>query len=294
MTKNLLQISTVFLFTTALLTNASGQTLACKPAALAALKPIPKLEYECDDDLTESEDAVLTAAKRRRAIDLYEKTLEKLTAAGWWQTDVEDLNVCDFRKKAGALTKKQKQRYEDGSFYPSVLGNKRYRVLIVKDPCYQTGFGGSNFFILNRTARGRIVASEIIDGFYTRSDYAPEVNYAVNGTEPIIEIATTSGGLYPTMTSYFFTIDKKSSRAVPKKMFKDFEGVMTNEITSQMLLGEPEEYGLPRRAEALKVIVSGRLSKSFDVFKDTGETFGEDDHQKFSKLTLRWNGKFYE
>ena len=275
------------------LTTGSGQAPVCRPAALKALKPIPKLEYSCNESLTDSDEAVLTDAPRRQAIDLYTKTLETLTSADWWTVNVADLNVCDFRKKAGALTRDQQQEYKDGTYYPSVLGNNQYRVVIADDPCYQTGFGGSNFFILNRVGAS-VVASEVIDGFYTRSDYAPEVNYAMNGSEPIIEIATTSGGLNPTMTSYFFTIDRKTSRAVPKKLFKDFEGKLTNEITSQMLLGEPQEYGLPRRAEALKIIKNGRLAASFDVFDDTGETFGSDDHQKFSKQTYRWNGKFYE
>lgn len=293
MAKNLFRISTVFLFLTAFLTNGSGQALVCKPAALAALKPVPKLQYECNEDLTESEDAVLTEENRRRALDLYVQTLEKLTAAGWWRTNVEDLNVCDFRKKAGALTKTERREFKDGTYYPGFLGNNRYRVVIADDPCYQTGFGGSNFFILNRTG-AKVVASEVIDGFYTRSDYAPEINYATDGNEPIIEIATTSGGLNPTMTSYFFTIDKKTKRAIPKKLFKDFDGKLTNRITSQMLLGEPQEYGLPRKSEALKVIKNGRLAPNFDVFDDTGETFGEDNHQKFIKLTYRWKGKFYE
>lgn len=293
MTKNLFQISTIFLFTISFLTNCLGQALVCKPAALAAIKPIPKLQYKCREDLIDSDDDVLTEQNRRKALDLYTKTLEKLTAAEWWKTGVEDMNVCDFRRKAGALTKKQKDEYEGGYYYPSVLGNNRYRVVIAKDPCYQTGFGGSNFFILNRTG-ARVVASEVIDGFYTRSDYAPQINYAMNGTEPVIEIATNSGGLNPTVTSYFFTIDRKTNRAVPKMLFKDFNGKLTNEITSQMLLGEPEEYELPPRSEALKIIVNNRLANSFDVFDDTGETFGEDNHQKFVKLTYRWNGKFYQ
>jgi hypothetical protein len=270
-----------------------SQQPVCKPAALAARRPIPPLTYKCAGNLDDSDDEVLTRKNRRKAIELYLKTLEKLTAADWWKTPVEDLNVCDFRRKAGTLSNKEKEEYDGGNYFFNLLGNNRLRVVIAKDPCYQTAFGGSNMFLLNRVG-GRVFASQIIDGFYTRSDYSPRIDYAANGAEQIIEIATTSGGLYPTETSYFFAVDKKTNRGAPKNIFKDENGNLTNQITSKMLLGEPEEYGLPPKAEALKIILSGRLAKSFDVFEDNGETFGEDKHQKFTRRTLRWNGRFYE
>jgi len=61
-----------------------------------------------------------------------------------------------------------------------------------------------------------------------------------------------------------------------------------------MILGEPEEYGLPPKSEALEIIKNNRLADSFYVFEDTGETFGEDNHQKFHRVIFKWNGKFYE
>jgi hypothetical protein len=292
MTKNLFKFSPVFLVCLAFSVQSFGQTLVCKKSALTARKPVPKLSYKCSENLTESDDEVLTQPNRRKAINLYVKTLEKMTYADWWKTGVEDLNVCDFRKKAGTLSKKEKEEYEGGNYYFTLLGNNRFRVIIAKDPCYQTGFSGSNMFLLNRVG-GKVMASEVIDGFYTRTDYPPVVNFAMNGTEQIIEIATFSGGLYPTMTSYFFTIDKKTNRAIPKNLFKD-NGKMTNQIYSDMILGEPEEYGLPPKSEALGIIKNNRLAKNFYVFEDTGEKFGEDNHQKFHRVIFKWNGKFYE
>ena len=291
MTEKLIQITTIFLLL--VLTNVAvlSQQLVCRTQALAALKPIPKLKYSCNEELTESEDEVLTQANRLKAIELYTKSLEKFVDADWWKTSVEDLNLCDFRKKAGALSKEETRRYKGGEYYSHLGGNNQFRVIVAADPCYQQGFNGSNIFLLNR-AGGKVFASEIIDGFYTRADFPLGFDYALNGNETIIEIATTSGGLYPTETFYYFTIDKKTRRAVPKKLFKN-NGKLTNQISSDMILGEPEEYGLPRRSEALQIIKNKRLAKSFYVFDDTLEEFEGQNH-KFVRVLLKWNGKFYE
>jgi len=290
MSRKLFRTTTVFLLFACAACSALSQSLVCKTQALAALRPIPELKYDCNEDLTESDDAVLTAANRRAAIDLYTKSLEKLVSADWWKISVEDLSLCDFRKKAGALTKEEKDDYENANYFFSLRGNNRFRVIVARDPCYQPGFNGANIFLLNRVG-DKVYAAEIIDGFYTRADFPLGFDQASNGAEPIIEIATTSGGLYPSETYYYFTIDKKTRRAVPKNLFKD-DGRPTNRIYSKMLLGEPEEYGLPRKSEALQIIKNGRLAKSFYVFEDTGERFGE--NTKFVKVSFRWNGRFYE
>ena len=265
--------------------------MVCTPRALAALRPIPELKYDCNEDLTESDDAVLTEENRLEAIDLYTKSLEKLVSADWWQTSVEDLNVCDFRKKAGALTKEQKYDYENGNYFFSLRGNQQFRVVIARDPCYQVGFNGANVFLLNRVG-DKVYAAEIIDGFYTRADFPLGFDYAYNGQEIIIEIATTSGGLYPTETYYYFTIDKKTNRAVPKMLFKD-NGKLTNRIYSSMILGEPEEYGLPPKSQALQIIKNQRLADRFYVFEDSFETLESGNH-KLLRVLFKWNGKFYE
>jgi hypothetical protein len=292
MSGKLFRITTVVSFFILASVPALSQHLVCKRAALAAQRPIPELKYDCNEDLTESDDAVLTQPNRRQALDLYAAALEKLTSAEWWKTSVEDLNLCDFRKKAGPLTKEEKDEFQGGNYYFKLRGNNQFRVVVVPDPCYQPGFNGANIFLLNR-AGGRVFAAEIIDGFYTRADFPLGFDYARNGRETIIQIATTSGGLYPTETFYYFTIDKKTNCAVPKNLFKD-NGRLTNRIYSAMLLGEPEEYGLPPKAESLRIIKNRRLTKRFYVFEDIGETFGEDNHQKFHRVVFKWNGKFYE
>ncbi|HVE55429.1 MAG TPA: hypothetical protein VNB22_01280 [Pyrinomonadaceae bacterium] len=285
------QITTFFLLMLSIIVPTLSQQLVCKTAALAALKPLPKLKYKCSEDLTESDDAVLTQPNRLKAIELYTKSLEKFVYADWWKTSVEDLNLCDFRKKAGVLSREEKQQYEGGEYYFHLGGNNQFRFIIADDPCYQQGFSGSDIFLLNRVG-GKVFASEIIDGFYTRADFPLGFDYAFNGKETIIEIATTSGGLYPTESFYYFTIDKKTNRAVPKKLFKD-NGKLTNRIYSDMILGEPEEYGLPRGSKSLQIIKNKRLAKSFYVFEDTLEDFEGQNH-KFIRVLFKWNGKFYE
>lgn len=285
------QITTVLLLFALTVLPAFSQQLVCKTQALAALKLLPKLKYKCSKDLTESDDAVLTQPNRLKAIDLYTKSLEKLASADWWKTSVEDLNLCDFRKKAGALSKEEARQYKGGEYYFQLRGNNQFRVIVAEDPCYQQGFNGSNIFLLNR-AGGKVFAAEIIDGFYTRADFPLGFDYAFNGKETIIEIATTSGGLYPTETFYYFTIDKKTNRAVPKTLFQD-NGKLTNRIYSDMILGEPEEYGLPRGSKSLQIIKNKRLAKSFYVFEDTLEDFEGQNH-KFIRVLFKWNGKFYE
>jgi len=291
MTRIFFQTIAVFLLFVLTTVPALSQRLVCKTSARAALKQIPKLKYNCNENLTESDDAVLTEANRLQAIELYTKSLEKFIDADWWKTSVEDLNLCDFRKKAGALSKAETQQYKGGEYYFQLRGNNQFRVIVAPDPCYQQGFNGSNIFLLNR-AGGKVFASEIIDGFYTRADFPLGFDYAFNANETIIEIATTSGGLYPTETFYYFTIDKKTNRAVPKKLFKN-DGKLTNQIYSSMILGEPEEYGLPRGSKSLQIIKNKRLAKSFYVFEDTLEDFEGQNH-KFVRVLLKWNGKFYE
>ena len=293
MTRYLFQFSIIFLFSLTFSAQAFGQTRTCKTRALAAVKPIPPFVYECYANANDEEDGKVSGKNRREALDLYAQTLEKLTFADWWQTDVEDLTVCDFRKKAGMLSKDEQTEYEGGEYFYNLRGNDRFRAIVVREPCRQSSFNELNVFLLNRVGR-KVYASLILDGFVTRADFPLGFNFALNGTEPIIEIATTSGGLNPRETNYYFTIDKKSMRAVPKNMFKDEDGKRTNQITSMMLLGDPEEYGLPPKSQSLQVIKNGRLARAFDVFLYTGEPFGNDGNDRFKRQTLRWNGRFYE
>jgi hypothetical protein len=291
MSEKLFRTANVFLLYALLIFPALSQQLVCKTQALRAIRPIPELKYECGEDEMGWEDKILTDPNRRQAIKLYTNALEKFNYADWWKTSVEDLNLCYFRRKAGRLSKEEKRDYEDGNYYFTLGGNNRYRIVIAKDPCYQTGYNGANIFLLNRVG-SRVFASEIIDGFYTRADFPLGFDYAVRGSETIIEISATSGGLYPTEIYYYFTIDKRTNRAVPKMLFKD-NGKLTNQIYSDMILGEPEEYGLPPKSVSLEIIKNHRLMKSFYVFEDALETIESGNH-KLVRTIFKWNGKYYE
>lgn len=294
MSKILLRTAAVFLLLSTSIIQTFSQTPAvCRKEALAALRPIPKLKYRCRQDLQGYDEKMLKLPERVSAIKRYETLLAGFTSGNWWNISVNDLNVCDFRKKPGALSQAEKDEFEGGSYLFNLFGNNQIRVISTPDPCYQEGYGGSNVFLLYRK-NGRVFATEIIDGFFSRADNPIFVDFATQGGEPIIEISSTSGGLYPTITNYYFTIDKRTNRAVPKNLFEGDNKKLSNEITSMMLLGDSEEYGLPANLEPLQVLKNNRLTRSFDVFIDTGETFGEDKHQKFTRQTLRWNGKFYE
>ncbi len=257
------------------------------------MRPIPKLKYKCSAEENDYDDKILKQKNRLSAISLYLKSLENFTFADWWSVSVDDLNYCQLRRKVGVLTKNEKHQYEDGEFSIHLFGNSQIRVVRVDDPCYQTQYGGSNIFLLNRK-NGKITATEIIDGYFSRAD-AIFVDFAKNGAEQIIEVATSSGGLNPTVTNYYFTINPKTNRAVPKNLFLNENKKPTNQITSQMLLEDGEAYSLPPKSpDPLQVIKNWRLTKSFEVYVDTFETFGEEKHRKFIKQTMRWNGKIYQ
>lgn len=292
MSKFILQITAAFLLISALTAQTDSQSVACRQNAFTALRPIPELKYKCRRDSDDYGSEILKYPERTGAINRYIKSLEKFTYNDWWKISVDDLNVCDFRKKTGILGDDEKKQYEE-SYFPLLRGNNQFRMISVADPCYQTGFNGASVFLLYRKNKN-VYATEIIDGYFSRADYGPEIDFAVHNKERIIEVSTTSGGLNPTITNYYFTIDKKTNKAIPKNLFAGDNKKLTNQITSMMLLGESGEYGLPPNLEPLVVFKKGRLAKSFDIFTDTAETFGEDNHQKFTRLTLRWNGKFYE
>src|SRR5262249_16218437 len=114
MSDKLFKIIVLFLLFVLTLNPIFSQRLLCKPAALAALKPIPKLKYKCREDLTDYSDEMLKDPARVKAINLYTRSLEKLVSADWWKTPVDDLDLCDFRKKAGALSKEEKRQFQGG------------------------------------------------------------------------------------------------------------------------------------------------------------------------------------
>jgi hypothetical protein len=292
MSKKIFQFSAVFFLLLSLITPILSRQLVCRTKALAALKPFPKLKYKCREALDDYDERILKYPERRVAINRYVKMLENFTTADWWKADLEDLRLCDFRKKSGVFSEDETENYKQG-YFPDLMGSNQFRMISVADPCFQTNYNGANIFLLYRK-NGKVFASEIFDGYFSRADYGPGTDVAMLNNEPIIEISMIGGGISPIEIYYYFTIDKKTSKAVPKNIFFDENHKPSNRIDSYMLMEDSENYGLPPNLEGPEIIKNGLLMKSVDIFKYAGETDGEEKHEKFERLTLRWNGKFYE
>jgi hypothetical protein len=164
---------------------------------------------------------------------------------------------------------------------------------VLPDPCYQTQYNGANVFLLYRKG-ARVFATEVIDGFFSRADDAVNVDFARSGQEEIIEVSTGTGGLHPELTNYYFTIDPKTNRAIPKQLFQGDDGP-TNQITSALLMSDPEDFELPADAVALKVIDNHKLASSFSIYDEVFEGGAIDDNgRKLNRKVLKWDGKIYK
>ena len=111
------------------------------------------------------------------------------------------------------------------------------------------------------------------------------------GIQPIIEIST-GNSMPPTFVNYYFTIDQKTKKAVPKNLFKEGRK-FTNEIRSAMLLDEPATSGLPLDADILQVVKNKDLVKSFATFAEDEHGKIESNGRKLRRIVYRWNGRFY-
>ncbi len=288
----------------------SKPPLVCKQSALAALKPIPQLSYQCDEQLQDWDEKILKLPARVAAIKKLTAELSTFSDPAWWAADPVDLSVCDFSKQVGLLTPTQRHDFLGGEYLFWLFGNERMRLVLVADPCYQTQYGGSNAFLLYRvaggrdalapvvgtsnrtgvrdplaTARDRIIVTQVLDGYFSRADNSVGLASAKLGAEDIIEISTGSGGLNPTLTNYYFTIDPNSKRAIPKNLFLGEHGPR-NEITSAMLL---ESAG----PEPLKIIRAHTLTPTFIIYSEDEHGKINDSGRTLSRRTLRWTGKLY-
>lgn len=246
----------------------------CKQTALDALKPMPDLIYECGDLPNDWDEKILEFPARREAIKNLLPQLAALTDAAWWTTNVVDLNVCDFKQEPGPLTADQRRGFADGEYAFWLFGNDRIRLVLIPDPCYQTQYGGSNAFLLYRKG-GKVFVTQMLDGYFSRADNSVGLAFAKLKSEEIIEISTGTGGLNPSVTNYYFTIDAQTNHAVPKKLFHGTGG-STNKISSPLLLSA---------AEPLKIVRGNTLAANFFIYRDNGS--------KLSRKVLRWNGNVY-
>lgn len=267
------------------------KVLICKGAVLATMKPFPKLRYRCGQG-NDYDEKILKRPDRIQAIKALMLNLETFTNPAWWQADVDDLNICELRKKPGVLSKEEQERLRIGDYPFDLFGDKHIRLVLLTDPCYQTGYGGSNAFLLSRRA-GKVTATEVLDGYASRADNSVDIDFANQNNEQIIEVSTGTGGLHPELTNYYFVIDPKTNKAVPKNLFKGDKG-LTNDITSTMLMSDPGDVDLPEDAGALGIIRDHKLAPSFSIY-DEAETGKIDNNgRKLKRTVLKWNGRFYQ
>ena len=258
-----------------------SKPLVCKNATLAALKPKPKLDYQCDDNLSDYDEKILELPARVAAIKSLVSDLSSFNEPAWWAADVVDLGVCEFTGKAGTLTRDQRRSFIGDEYLFWLFGNDRIRLMLVPDPCYQTEYGGANGFLLYRNG-GRVFVTQVLDGFFSRADNP--INLAI--AKDIIEVSTWSGGLNPSFTNYYFVIDPKTNHAVPKNLFKGDHGP-TNEISSAMLFNETGG------SAPLKIVRGQTLAPSFTIYIDDANGKIDDNGRTLSRKILRWNGRVY-
>jgi len=262
----------------------------CTQATFAVYKPLPKLEYECPQSLIDSDDKMLKLPERLAAIRSVVNDLESFADAAWWQVNVDDLSACELHGGAGALSDEEKEEWRRGDYRISLLGNHEMRLVLLPDPCYQTGFNGSNAFLLYRKV-GRVFVTQLLNGYYSRVDNSVGINFANLNGQQLIEVSTANS-MPPGVTYYYFVIDAKTNQAVPKKLFK--EGAkLTNEIYSAMLFSEPTDLGLPKDAGELKLIRNNRLAPTFSVYEESERGKIDDNGRKLRRITYTWNGRFY-
>ena len=94
----------------------SNQALVCKRPVLTALKPMPKLSYQCNEQLNDYDEKILKLPERVAAVKTLMSELSSFNDAAWWSVDPVDLSVCDFTEAVGTLTRDQRQRFTTGEY----------------------------------------------------------------------------------------------------------------------------------------------------------------------------------
>jgi len=291
LTRQLISLMGIFLLAGAnVLAQKEKPPPACKQSTFVAFKPLPKMEYNCPGGLIDSDDKILKLPERLTAIRGLVKELEGFTNWAWWQANVDDLNSCKVHGSAGELTDEEKQEWKRGDYNFDLLGNHDFRLALIADPCYQTGYNGSNAFLLYRK-NGKVFDSQVLNGYYSRVDNSVGINFARLNGEQLVEVATANS-MPESLVSYFFVIDQETNKAIPKKIFKD-GGKMTNKIYSAMLMNEPADVGLPKSAEALKIFSGSRLAQTFSAYEESERGRIDDNGRKLRRIVYRWNGRFY-
>jgi hypothetical protein len=263
---------------------------ACKQSTFAAFKPLPKMEYDCPEGLIDSDDEILKLPARAKAIRGVVKEFEAFTKAAWWQADLDDQNACGVHGSAGEFTDDEKEKWKSGDYSFDLFGNHELRLALIPDPCYQTGYSGSNAFLLYRKD-SKVFVSQVLNGYYSRVDNSAGIDFASLNGQQLVQVGTANN-MPPSLFSHVFVIDPKTNKAIPKQIFKD-GNKLTNEMHSAMLMSEPADVGLPKSAEALKIFSGNRPASSFSAYEEDERGKIDDNGRKLRRIVYRWNGRFY-
>lgn len=261
----------------------------CSEKAFAAVRPQPELAYKCSESLIDSDSRILRLPRRRAALARVVQTLGSFTNPAWWEASVDELNACELHGSAGDLNEEEKARWRTGDLFKWLFGDEQTRLVLIADPCYQTGFNGANAFVLHRRD-GRVFVTQVLDGYYSRVDNSVGVSFATLNGQRIIEVSTANS-MPPSVVSYFFILDRWG-RVLPKRIFRE-GGHLTNEIYSAMLLGDPQDFNLPADATELNIIRNGKLAPRFSAYEASERGPIEANSEKVRRFVYRWNGRFY-
>jgi hypothetical protein len=260
---------------------------SCSQKTFVAVKEIPKIEYDCPADSNDYDNKILKLPARAAAIARLTGTLQSFTEARWWQAEVDELNACELHGQPGNLTDEEKEKWRSGDYHFSLLGDREMRLLLLADPCYQTGFGGSNAFLLLRK-NGKVLVTQVLNGYFSRVDNSVGFDTANLRGRQILEVSTANS-FPPSVMNYYFEIDPATHKALPRKLFKE-GNKLTNQIYSDLLMAEPKDLGLPKDAVELHIICNHRLAPSFSAYV-------QDEHGpidgRLRRIIYRWNGRFY-
>jgi len=201
----------------------SNRAVACNAQVFSVSKPLPKLTYQCPANATsDSDDLILKSPERRAAINRLMKELETLKDVEWWSSSVFDLNACYLHGSRGALSADELDQLNGMEYQPSLLGDTRVRLVLVSDPCYQTEYSGSNAFVLYRKGQ-TVFVTQVLDGYYSRLGKSVFLHLLYKNATPSIRIETANiAAMRPQYLDYYFEIDKRTNKAIPRKPFKQY------------------------------------------------------------------------
>jgi len=192
---------------------------SCNRRTFAAFKLLPKLEYECPEGPTDSDKSILKLPERRAAIRGVVKQLEAFRNPAWWRADVDELNACKVHGSDGELTDEEGQKWKSGEYGFDLFGNQQMRLVVLADPCYQTGYNGSNAFLLYRKNE-KVFVSQVLNGYYSRVDNSVGVAFANLNGQQLVEVSTANNML-PSLRSYFFRKPTKQCQRSFLKMARN-------------------------------------------------------------------------